>query len=382
MRRAFHCLPRFPRTIARTVALIAIAGLASASAQRTNQFPETIFSRDPAPTTALVKGRPVPLSPAYEGLAVRSTLQTGERLYLIAESVLGNGAPIAHLIVVTPHTTGARAAATTHLLGHPIEVGSVIHKQASEFMIAGPTRSFRRSSMQWLVEGPAPRAAELPDIVPGDMRSSAFVDERGAWWAVGKPLGPAADSLQDELVAGDLTGFNALGATPKYYGAPNPTMELFRRMRPEEMKRNGEPDVVRANIGAFDRVGQKVWFGVSFYDSEGYGGVGGIGSFDLDTRKFDMRWGSGDPDCSVSKILVRLDDIWVALVSEHEYGNSMNGAAHYSISRRQSTPLAVPGEIHAIVYMSPTIGTIFATSEGLFRAVGSTVIPLPIEWER
>ena len=58
------------------------------------------------------------------------------------------------------------------------------------------------------------------------------------------------------------------------------------------------------------------------------------------------------------------------------------GAAHYSLSRNVSTLLPVPGEIHAITHLGGALGTIFASTHGLFRVVGAKVSPLPIDWER
>lgn len=368
-------------TVGRTTALTVLAVTLSASVQRKNEFPETLFSRPPAPTVAMVKGRPVPLSPAYDGLIARSTLQTGEELYLVAESVLSDGDSIAHLIVVAPYLGGARAVATTHLLGQPIELGSVIREHAGEFVIAGPTRSFRRYRMHWVSHGPDSGAVKRPAPGSEDAPSATFADERGILWTVGKPVGAVADSVSEEMIHWPLIGFNDV-ASEKSYLPPKPTMELFRRLRPEEFARNGRPDVVRANVSSVARVGQKAWFGVMFYDSEGMSGVGGVGAFDLSTRTFDMRWGAGDANASIGKIEVFLDDVWVSLVDGAEYGTYPVGAAHYSISRNKSTRLDVPGDIHAIVRMSQSIGTIFATTDGLFRVVGTNVIPLPIEWDR
>jgi hypothetical protein len=71
--------------------------------------------------------------------------------------------------------------------------------------------------------------------------------------------------------------------------------------------------------------GDRLWFGKSFYNSEGLTGVGGFGYFDAAARSWKIYSPPEIQRWSVSAILVEHDAIWLALYRRGEYGNSSGG---------------------------------------------------------
>jgi hypothetical protein len=108
--------------------------------------------------------------------------------------------------------------------------------------------------------------------------------------------------------------------------------ETFRRARPDDAApTNGsspiqlDPAERNEEIGPHQVEGTRLWFGKSFYNSEGLSGVGGFGYFDTATASFRLfappeiyRW-------SCSAILVEADAVWLALYRRGEYGNDPGG---------------------------------------------------------
>jgi hypothetical protein len=105
----------------------------------------------------------------------------------------------------------------------------------------------------------------------------------------------------------------------KFYRLPQSDVEMYKRLRPEELK-NELPPVRTARdynrqevIGPYQVEGDRVWFGNQFYDSEGEHGVGAFGYFDMQTRQYRLfrpreiaRWGT-------SALLVEPDAVWITL---------------------------------------------------------------------
>ena len=118
---------------------------------------------------------------------------------------------------------------------------------------------------------------------------------------------------------------------------PQSTYDEFARVRPGRV-RNGyrrQGTTVDEKIGPWQVEGERLWFGKTFYDSEGYTGVGGFGYFDAVKKKYRI-WSPPEVTASsVSAILVEPETVWLGLVWNGEYGPAPGGLVAFD--RKRST---------------------------------------------
>ena len=82
-------------------------------------------------------------------------------------------------------------------------------------------------------------------------------------------------------------------------------------------------------IGPYQIVGERFWFGKTFYDGEGNTGVGGFGYFDPEERKYGVFSPPELADWSASALLVEEKDIWLGLVRHPEGAPYSGGLLRY-----------------------------------------------------
>ncbi len=163
----------------------------------------------------------------------------------------------------------------------------------------------------------------------------------------------------------------------KFYPFPNPDYELFKKYRPRRVSDGYTKDHTRikVEIGPFKTVNKKLWFGTSFYDGEGRTGVGGIGYFDLETKKYHVTYYKKIADWSSSTIYVDKQHIWLGLV-RHPEGADYPGAL-LSYNRQDGTirKHAIPKIINVIykfgnnLYLG-TVEGIYILSKGKIKYIG------------
>lgn len=95
-------------------------------------------------------------------------------------------------------------------------------------------------------------------------------------------------------------------------------------------------------IGVWQREDGKIWLTKTFYDGEGSTGVGGFGYFDQKEKKLQMFDPAEMADWSVSALDVTADAVWMALVSNHEYGRSSGGLLRYDRHTSAAHRLPLP----------------------------------------
>jgi hypothetical protein len=118
------------------------------------------------------------------------------------------------------------------------------------------------------------------------------------------------------LVNGELQTFHP----------PQADFERFAAARPEKVS-NGyteEHATFNETIGPYQFDGERLWFGLDFYDGEGMAGVGAFGTFDPQVRTFEMHYLPEIADWSVSALLVEPEAVWLGLV-RHPEGASYSG---------------------------------------------------------
>lgn len=107
---------------------------------------------------------------------------------------------------------------------------------------------------------------------------------------------------------------------------PQPTEDAYYTFRP--MKHGTAEETIDNLIGPRLMLNGKLLFGISFYDGEGSTGLGGWGSFDFTTRKFDLHYPSVMAHWATTAILAVSGTLWFGLANHSECCYSTGGVLH------------------------------------------------------
>src|ERR1019366_3059973 len=124
--------------------------------------------------------------------------------------------------------------------------------------------------------GNEPSYRIVPAVTPESSRPGPIIDRTPDGTTVQVLGTPVGSSHQP-------AGFSISG---QFYPVPVPSMALHRKMRSDEPA----PLEIENDIGPSLLAGTTIWFANSFYDGEGTSGVGALGSFDVRTHKYEMRY--------------------------------------------------------------------------------------------
>jgi hypothetical protein len=148
----------------------------------------------------------------------------------------------------------------------------------------------------------------------------------------------------------------ASGPNQKSYPLAQSDLETWQRARPDDARPGGgqspanlNPAEMNEEIGPHQLEAGRLWFGKTFYNSEGSTGVGGFGYFDAATAAYRLYSPSEIQRWSVSAILVEADCVWLALYRRGEYGNSSGGLLRWDRTSGHSRSFAVPDIVTFIV---------------------------------
>ncbi len=111
-----------------------------------------------------------------------------------------------------------------------------------------------------------------------------------------------------------------MNGEPQSFHPPQSDFKRFAAARPERVA-NGyteEHSTFNETIGPYQFDGERLWFGLTFYDGEGWTGVGALGAFDVATRAFEMHYLPELADWSVSALLVEPEAVWLGLLQYPE----------------------------------------------------------------
>ena len=162
-----------------------------------------------------------------------------------------------------------------------------------------------------------------------------------------------------------------IDAGRQFHGMPTPTFETFAKLRPQRVKEGYTREHTRleTEIGPSQLEGRRIWFGTTFYDGEGTSGVGGIGSFDLDTRRWQLVHPRAVVDWSSSAILVEPDAVWIGLVRNTEGSGPSRGLVRWDRASGDTRRVAIASGITVIRRFG---GRLYAgTRDGLFIVDGA-----------
>lgn len=173
--------------------------------------------------------------------------------------------------------------------------------------------------------------------------------------------------------------YEITGDAYQFYQLPQPTYDLFQQHRPERVKDGYTRDAVtlETEIGPFQLEGRGIHFGLRFYDGEGYTGVGGIGYFDPETRRYLLTYLRELSDWSASAIYVEPNAIWLGLVMVREGSNLAGGLLRYDRRSGKIVRYFIPALVNVIRRLGNSL--YLGTSEGIYVVVDSRVEHLRFE---
>ncbi len=175
-------------------------------------------------------------------------------------------------------------------------------------------------------------------------------------------IGEGADDNKGWAISGI---YETQEKSKNFYSLPQPSYELFRKYRPKRVSHGYTEDSTHFDnaIGPYQIIGNKVWFGMKFYDGEGYSGVGGIGYFDTLSKKYEVTYFKEIADTSIYSMLIETDLIWLGLGGQPEGAVYSLGMA--KINRKDNSILRydVPGLVNSIFRFGKAVYA--ATSDGL-----------------
>ena len=120
--------------------------------------------------------------------------------------------------------------------------------------------------------------------------------------------------------------------------------------------------------GPIHVVGDRLWFGKTFYDGEGATGIGGVGYFDTTTSKYTFLTVPEIVGWSVSAILVEGKDLWIGLVRHPEGADYSGGVLRHDLQTGTTTKYDVKDVILSIKRWNNS--TYMATQNGLLVLKG------------
>lgn len=145
-----------------------------------------------------------------------------------------------------------------------------------------------------------------------------------------------------------------------------PDFEQFRQARPNHLPGVSPEQIdISVEIGPVTDDGDRIWFGLTFYDGEGLDGVGGVGWLDPRTREAELIYPPEMADYSVSAISIEGGTLLLGLAIRPEGAVTGHGLARYDPASGAFERILDEGYITGIATAE---GRIFAVSDqGLLK---------------
>jgi hypothetical protein len=288
-------------------------------------------------------------------------------------------------VIVRAPTAPAGASAyeiVDRIDGRPLPMLHLAVVESGALTLTGDTARYVLQGGRWRVE-PNPDAASFRYSTA----SGAALGLPGvSFWVPGyrvrQHLLPVDDAARRVLVwnkgiaanghGGPATsGVYELGAAgPRFHQFPQPAFDLFAKYRPARVQAGYTRDFanIETEVGPFQLEGRRLWFGTAFYDGEGTTGVGGVGSFEIDSGRWEVFYEPAMAEWSSSAILVENRAVWLGLMAQPEGAAYAGGLLRYDRNTRAMRRIDVPGIIHVIRRVGPSL--YLATDKGLYIYTG------------
>ena len=114
----------------------------------------------------------------------------------------------------------------------------------------------------------------------------------------------------------------------------------------------------------------RLWFGKSSYDGEGYNGVGSFGYFDIDQRSYSLTTIPEIADWSTSAIFVEEGLVWIGLTHYTEGADSSGGLLRYDQETGETRIYPIENVIthilghNDVIYVGAKRGRLYALKKG------------------
>lgn len=154
---------------------------------------------------------------------------------------------------------------------------------------------------------------------------------------------------------------------------PQSTYAEFARARPGRI-RDGYRErgtSIEEQIGVSYVVGDRTWFGKTFYDGEGISGVGGIGYVDKGIRKYTIIRTPELADWSTSALSVEGNIAWIGLVTFPEGASRSGGLLQLDLKSRRTRKYPINDIVFSITRWKEAL--YLGTTNGLYVLRGMTL---------
>ncbi|HZS54053.1 MAG TPA: hypothetical protein VFA65_06600, partial [Bryobacteraceae bacterium] len=127
--------------------------------------------------------------------------------------------------------------------------------------------------------------------------------------------------------------------------------------------RSSSREEIHEEIGPYQVEGDRLWFGKTFYNSEGSTGVGGFGYFDVRSRSYKLLEPREVWDWAISALLVEPDAIWLGLVHYGEGADISGGLLRWDRVTATARHYDLKAELHQIMRWGDDL--YLATGDGI-----------------
>ena len=145
-----------------------------------------------------------------------------------------------------------------------------------------------------------------------------------------------------------------------FYPSPVASVGVFGTEKPQKADRVQ----IEIDIGPWAADASRIWFASTFYDAEGFSGVGAIGSFDRASRKYTMRYLPVIAPWSASAILLDRGVLWIGLMRRPEGDTIGGGLLRYDLQDGSTRRYPFRDYVYTIDRVEETIYC--GTSDGLY----------------
>ncbi|MCZ6753426.1 MAG: hypothetical protein O7E51_16565 [Acidobacteria bacterium] len=154
----------------------------------------------------------------------------------------------------------------------------------------------------------------------------------------------------------------------KLYPLPQSSLGEHRRARPERDEQQGRVMdwTIEERIGPYQIVGERFWFAKTFNDGEGYSGVGGVGYFDPEQKKYVIFSPPALAPWSSSAVAVAGDAVWVGLIRDPEGGDYSGGLLRYELATGSTQKYELKEIVLSILPFGPFGDVYVGTTNGIY----------------
>ncbi|MHC9544490.1 MAG: hypothetical protein AB9903_33660 [Vulcanimicrobiota bacterium] len=151
--------------------------------------------------------------------------------------------------------------------------------------------------------------------------------------------------------------FQRRSGDKKRFSLAMPSYRLFSMLRPKRARDGYTEDAtgIKETAGPVLERDNRIWFGLRFYDGEGFTGVGGFGTFDTITGNITMQYPLEMVDWSASAMLLEDEYLWIGLIRYPEGMPYGGGLLRYDRKTGKITKYPVAKIINCIHRVGDTI---------------------------